>query len=53
VIRHLQLDPHLPSPLLPADWPANDLRAAYRQHDTAFKHDLTDAGRTRLLEQRA
>jgi phenylacetic acid degradation operon negative regulatory protein len=53
VIRHLQLDPHLPSQLLPADWPANDLRAAYRQHDTAFKHDLTDAGRTRLLEQRA
>ena len=44
VIRHLQLDSHLPLQLLPPDWPADRLRADYRRHDTEFKHDLTAAG---------
>jgi phenylacetic acid degradation operon negative regulatory protein len=29
VVRHLQLDPLLPPPLLPSGWPGEDLRAAY------------------------
>jgi phenylacetic acid degradation operon negative regulatory protein len=29
VIRHLQLDPHLPDALLPSEWPAERLRAGY------------------------
>ena len=44
VIRHLQRDAHLPTRLLPPDWPAEQLRAGYRRHDIAFKHDLTNAG---------
>jgi phenylacetic acid degradation operon negative regulatory protein len=43
VIRHLQRDAHLPTLLLPSDWPADQLRAGYRRHDIAFKHDLTNA----------
>jgi phenylacetic acid degradation operon negative regulatory protein len=53
VIRHLQLDSHLPVQLLPADWPAEQLRADYRRHDAAFKHDLTAAGRSSRTGRRA
>jgi phenylacetic acid degradation operon negative regulatory protein len=45
VVRHLQLDAHLPAELLPADWPAERLRADYRRYDAAFKRDLAAAGR--------
>ncbi|GGJ07991.1 PaaX family transcriptional regulator C-terminal domain-containing protein [Streptomyces brasiliensis] len=32
VVRHLLTDPVLPAPLLPADWPGADLRAAYADY---------------------
>ncbi|MCW7947249.1 PaaX domain-containing protein, C- domain protein [Streptomyces hygroscopicus] len=32
VVRHLLADPVLPAELLPADWPAPDLRAAYTDY---------------------
>lgn len=32
VVRHLLTDPVLPAPLLPADWPGVDLRAAYADY---------------------
>jgi phenylacetic acid degradation operon negative regulatory protein len=35
-LRHLQGDPLLPAPLLPSDWPADDLRAAYAAFRAAF-----------------
>jgi phenylacetic acid degradation operon negative regulatory protein len=53
VIRHLQLDSHLPAQLLPPDWPAERLRADYRRYDAAFKHDLTAAGRASRPARRA
>ena len=53
VIRHLQLDSHLPAPLLPPDWPADRLRADHRRFDTEFKHDLTAAGRASRPARRA
>lgn len=37
VLRHLVADPLLPSELLPATWPGDDLRAAYDRYDVAFK----------------
>lgn len=33
-VRHLRTDPMLPPELQPADWPANDLRAAYNRYRT-------------------
>jgi phenylacetic acid degradation operon negative regulatory protein len=36
VLRHLQCDPLLPSPLLPDDWPGPALRAAHRGWRAAF-----------------
>jgi len=53
VIRLLQLDSHLRVQLLPADWPAEQLRADYRRHDAAFKHNLTAAGRSSRTGRRA
>jgi phenylacetic acid degradation operon negative regulatory protein len=40
VLRHLQADPLLPDPLLPADWPGAALRHDYERYDTAFKATL-------------
>ncbi|MFG2792497.1 PaaX family transcriptional regulator C-terminal domain-containing protein [Streptomyces sp. NPDC048419] len=39
VVRHLLADPVLPPALLPADWPAAELRAAYAD----FQRELTGA----------
>ncbi|WP_198943445.1 PaaX domain-containing protein, C- domain protein [Actinokineospora bangkokensis] len=36
IVRHLAADPVLPPPLRPADWPADDLRAAY----AAYRDEL-------------
>lgn len=36
VLRHLQADPLLPDPLLPADWPGADLRRRYEAWSGAF-----------------
>lgn len=43
VVRHLQRDPFLPAELLPADWPAPDLRATYRTFDIAYQRRLAAA----------
>ena len=45
VVRHLQLDPLLPVPLLPDDWPAATLRSTYRRFDNAFKERMNHAFR--------
>lgn len=37
VLRHLQADPLLPGPLLPAGWPGAELRTAYDRYDRAFR----------------
>lgn len=37
VLRHLQADPLLPDPLLPADWPGDVLRADYDRYDRAYR----------------
>ena len=36
-LRHLQSDPLLPQPLLPAKWPAEGLRSALARHHEAFE----------------
>lgn len=36
ILRHLRTDPLLPSELLPAGWPAEDLRAGYAAHVDAI-----------------
>jgi phenylacetic acid degradation operon negative regulatory protein len=41
-LRHVRADPLLPPPLLPADWPGAELRAAYGRFQTEF----TRAART-------
>jgi phenylacetic acid degradation operon negative regulatory protein len=46
VVRHLQLDPLLPDALIPADWPANQLRETYRRFDDAFKRRMNSAFRS-------
>jgi phenylacetic acid degradation operon negative regulatory protein len=40
VVRHLRDDPLLPPALLPADWPADRLRAAYDGYEAAFQATL-------------
>jgi phenylacetic acid degradation operon negative regulatory protein len=45
VVRHLQLDPLLPVPLMPEDWPATSLRRTYRRFDDAFKRRMNAAFR--------
>jgi phenylacetic acid degradation operon negative regulatory protein len=45
VVRHLQLDPLLPVPFVPDDWPAAALRSSYRGFDHAFKRRLNHAFR--------
>lgn len=46
-LRHLQADPLLPAPLLPAAWPGDDLRARHRAYDASFKALLTTWARAR------
>lgn len=41
VLRHLLADPLLPDPLVPADWPGVELRAAYGRFDAAFRAQLS------------
>lgn len=38
IVRHMLTDPILPAPLLPVDWPAVELRAAY----AAYRRELAD-----------
>jgi phenylacetic acid degradation operon negative regulatory protein len=40
VLRHVQADPLLPPPLLPADWPGTELRTAYDHYDRAYRATL-------------
>lgn len=37
VVRHLTADPLLPAALLPRDWPAADLRAAYADYQASLR----------------
>jgi phenylacetic acid degradation operon negative regulatory protein len=39
-VRHLELDPLLPTELIPSDWPAHALRDSYRRFDVMFKRWL-------------
>lgn len=41
VLRHLVADPLIPSPLLPAAWPATRLRETYARYDVAYRRILT------------
>jgi phenylacetic acid degradation operon negative regulatory protein len=43
VVRHLQLDPLLPAQLTPEQWPAQDLRGAYRRFNRVFQQRLSTA----------
>jgi phenylacetic acid degradation operon negative regulatory protein len=45
VLRHLQADPLLPAALLPAGWPAADLRATYAGWDRRYRGVLRAWGR--------
>jgi phenylacetic acid degradation operon negative regulatory protein len=45
VVRHLQLDPMLPDEFIGEDWPAPELRSAYRRFDEVFKQRLNSAFR--------
>lgn len=47
VVRHLQRDPLLPSPLIPEDWPGHRLRDTYRHFDDGFKRRMNNAFRAR------
>jgi phenylacetic acid degradation operon negative regulatory protein len=40
VVRHMRDDPLLPDALLPADWPGQELRAAYDDYEAAFSATL-------------
>jgi phenylacetic acid degradation operon negative regulatory protein len=44
VLRHLQADPLLPDPLLPAGWPGARLRRGYDAWDAAYRHVLARWG---------
>jgi phenylacetic acid degradation operon negative regulatory protein len=37
VLRHFQADPLLPAPLLPHDWPGDELRSEYDRYDTTYR----------------
>jgi phenylacetic acid degradation operon negative regulatory protein len=45
VVRHLELDPLLPTELIPRQWPRHDLRSTYRRFDEVFKRRLNNAFR--------
>lgn len=42
VIRHLLLDPYLPTELLPEGWPADDLRSRYAEFNDNYSKRLRD-----------
>lgn len=42
VLRHLQADPLLPAPLVPADWNGDELRAVYDTWDTRYRTLLAE-----------
>jgi phenylacetic acid degradation operon negative regulatory protein len=42
VLRHFQLDPLLPTELLPPDWPGDALRKDYDRYDDAYRRLLGD-----------
>ncbi|OBA89923.1 transcriptional regulator [Mycobacteriaceae bacterium 1482268.1] len=42
-VRHLELDPLLPAPFVPHQWPAHTLRHTYRRFDEHFKRRLNSA----------
>lgn len=45
LVRHLRTDPTLPAELTPADWPADDLRAAYDSYRAQLRiHHVHDEG---------
>jgi phenylacetic acid degradation operon negative regulatory protein len=44
-VRHLQLDPLLPTEFTPDGWPGPGLRGTYRRFDGAFKRRLNNAFR--------
>lgn len=46
VLRHLQADPLLPAPLLPAAWPGRGLRQEYDRWDRRYRDVLHRWGRT-------
>ena len=46
VLRHLQLDPLLPTELLPATWPGERLRRRYDQWDAGYRRVLAQWGRS-------
>jgi phenylacetic acid degradation operon negative regulatory protein len=48
VVRHLLADPVLPAELLPPDWPAGELRAAYGD----YRHEVMEAVRGALPAER-
>jgi phenylacetic acid degradation operon negative regulatory protein len=45
VVRHLQLDPLLPTELIPQDWPGEGLRGSYRRFNDVFQRRLSTAFR--------
>jgi phenylacetic acid degradation operon negative regulatory protein len=45
VIRHLLMDPCLPSALLPGDWPGDRLRARYAEFSVAYAAQLREYSR--------
>jgi phenylacetic acid degradation operon negative regulatory protein len=45
VLRHLQADPLLPSPLLPEGWPGDRLRTTYDGWDTQYRATLSEWSR--------
>jgi phenylacetic acid degradation operon negative regulatory protein len=47
VLRHLAVDPLLPAPLLPADWPGDALRSTYDGWDAAYRALLAEWHRSR------
>lgn len=46
-LRHLVADPLLPDPLLPADWPAPELRSTYERYDRVYRRRLSAFFRSR------
>jgi phenylacetic acid degradation operon negative regulatory protein len=45
VVRHLQLDPLLPTELVPQDWPGQELRSVYLRFNELFQQRLNTAFR--------
>lgn len=45
VLRHFQADPLLPVPLLPAEWPGDELRHVYDEWDRRYRRVLVEWSR--------